>query len=118
MFEAASLTAAVVIALTIYALTTKNDFTVCGPVAYILLILVIMGSILSAFFGPTLKLLWCILGVFVFSFYIVIDTQMIVGNERARYKFEEDSYILASVVLYIDIINLFLEILKLLGDKK
>jgi FtsH-binding integral membrane protein len=116
VFEAAGLTAAIVIALTIYAFTTKNDFTLCGPVVFILGMLLLTGGLFMAVFGFQLRLVWTILGCFIFSFYIIYDTQMIMGGKR-RYQMSIDSYILASVLLYLDIINLFLEILKLLGNK-
>jgi len=40
---------------------------------------------------------------------------MIVGGKNKQcHRIEEDSYILASVLLYLDIINLFLYILEIL----
>ena len=117
VFEAASLTASIVIALTFYAITTKNDFTICGPIMFILGMLFMVGSMLALVFGPNMRLLWCIIGVFLFSFYLIIDTQMIVGGSKRHYHLTEDHYILASLMLYLDIINIFLEILKILGNK-
>lgn len=117
VMEAAGLTAAVVVALTFYAITTKNDFTVFGPILFILGFLLCTAGIMAFFFGLDMHLLYCVLGVFIFSFYLVIDTQMIIGGTNKRYTIGVDSYILASVILYLDIINLFLEILKLLGNK-
>ena len=115
VFEAAALTAAVVIGLTIYAIRTKNDFTCCGSVMYTLGMIFLTVGIISVCFGPTLRLLYCVLGVFLFSFYLVWDTQMIVGGKNKQcHRIEEDSYILASVLLYLDIINLFLYILEIL----
>jgi FtsH-binding integral membrane protein len=43
---------------------------------------------------------------------------MIVGGKNRKYTFDEDSYILAAIVLYLDIINLFLYILEILGKMK
>lgn len=43
--------------------------------------------------------------VLLFSFYIVWDTRMIM--ERFGY----DDYIIAAIILYVDIINLFLKVL-------
>ena len=40
------------------------------------------------------------------------------GGDNKRYQFDEDSYILAAVALYLDIINLFLYILEILDDNK
>lgn len=116
VFEAAVLTAAVVVGLTIYAFTTKNDFTICGPLFFILGMILLTGSLFCMFVGPSGHLLYCCLGVFCFSFYLIIDTQMIMGGNR-KYQIGEDSYILATLMLYMDIINMFLYILEILGSR-
>ena len=118
VLEAAALTAAVVIGITIFAFTTKNDFTVCGPVLFVLGMILLTASLLAVIFGPSENLLFCCLGVFLFSFYLIIDTQLIIGGSKHRYEIGVDSYILASVLLYLDIINLFLKILEILGRSK
>jgi FtsH-binding integral membrane protein len=43
---------------------------------------------------------------------------MIIGGKNRRYTIEEDSHILAAIALYLDIINLFLYILEILGKMK
>jgi FtsH-binding integral membrane protein len=48
----------------------------------------------------------------LFAGYVLYDTQLIIGNKSN--KFTEEDYILAAMNLYLDIINIFLEILKLL----
>ena len=53
-----------------------------------------------------------ILGVILFSFYIIYDTQMIMGGNH-KHKHEIDTYILASLDLYLDVINIFLLLLDL-----
>ena len=42
---------------------------------------------------------------------------MIMGGDTKRFQFSEDSYILAAMALYMDIINIFLYILELLDEK-
>ena len=122
VFEAAALTSAVVVGVTVYAYTTKTDFTVCGPIMFIFGMLFVTASILfvclrgqkgfqQAHFG------FAVLGAFLFSFYLLCDTQMILGGKNRRYTISEEDYILAAVILYLDIINLFLEILKALGNR-
>ena len=49
----------------------------------------------------------------MFSTYIIYDTQLIIGDGGER--FSEDDYILATMCLYIDIINLFVQMLKLIS---
>lgn len=117
VFIAAVLTATVVIALTIYAFTTKSDFTICGGFLFALVAVLLVASIIAIFVrNRWLQLAISVFAVLLFSIYIIYDTQLIIGN-KAR-KLSVDDYIFAAMMLYIDIIQLFLEILKLLGDKK
>ena len=37
----------------------------------------------------------------VFSFYIVYDTQLIVGGKHRKYQFSTDDYVIASVSFYL-----------------
>jgi FtsH-binding integral membrane protein len=52
----------------------------------------------------------------VYSIYLLIDTQLIMGGKNKSLTL--DNYVLGSVILYVDIVQLFLQILKVLGDKK
>ena len=112
------MTAAVTIAITVYAATTKNDFTIFGPTLYVVLYVFIIASLFAFFFGPTGKLILSCLGVILFSFYLTYDTQMIMGGKNRRNTLTIDDYILASIELYLDIINIFLYLLKLTGDRE
>ena len=109
--QAALLTAAVVVGITVYAFVSKTDFTMCGPLPAIFLMLVIVGVTLGFTFPFSWNLIWCSLGAVLFSFYLLCDTQMILGGKHRKYQFSEDDYIFAALVLYLDIINLFLYIL-------
>ena len=112
--EAAFLTSAVVVGITVYAVTTKTDYTMCGPILFIIALVFITAGIMCCIYGPALRLLYATLGVILFSFYLMVDTQMIVGGKHRKYQIDEDSYILAAVALYLDIINLFLYILEIM----
>ena len=52
------------------------------------------------------------MGVILFGIYLVIDTALIL--QGGKYGLTIDDYILGALILYIDIINLFLFILRLL----
>ena len=117
VLQAAALTMAMTIGLTVYAITTKSDFTVCGPLLFVLGFLFAMVSILGFFMGFRNNLFFACFGVFLFSFYLIYDTQIIVGGKHRKYQLEEDQYILGALILYLDIINLFLYILEILGKK-
>lgn len=52
----------------------------------------------------------------VYSVYILIDTQQILGGKKREVAL--DDYVMGAVILYVDIIGLFLKLLQLLGKKK
>ena len=84
-----------------------------------------------------MRKLYLLAGVLIFSLYIVYDTQTIVGGEHKNFQFDMDdckivilsrfvavrlanpksitiSDVLAALVIYLDIINLFILLLQLL----
>jgi protein lifeguard len=115
---AATLTMAMFLALTIYACTTKTDFTdsFCGWHVAVIHITLIIFTIPLMFIlhDRLLHLLFAYIGVAIFSFYIIYDTQMIMRGDRTNGEDIDGDYILAAVILYLDIINLFLKILEIL----
>ena len=52
----------------------------------------------------------------VYSIYVIIDTQRMLGGKHQSLSL--DDYILGAIILYVDIISLFLKILQILGKKK
>eukprot|EP00441_Pelagodinium_beii_P038327 CAMPEP_0197626146 /NCGR_PEP_ID=MMETSP1338-20131121/5250_1 /TAXON_ID=43686 ORGANISM="Pelagodinium beii, Strain RCC1491" /NCGR_SAMPLE_ID=MMETSP1338 /ASSEMBLY_ACC=CAM_ASM_000754 /LENGTH=279 /DNA_ID=CAMNT_0043196665 /DNA_START=46 /DNA_END=885 /DNA_ORIENTATION=- len=121
---AVATTVVVFAGLTCYACFTKTDFTGLGP--YLMgALLGLMGfglvvSIFSMFSTiPTwLHLLYSFIGVIIFCFYIIYDTQLIVGGRHKKHQFSIDDYVFASLNLYLDIINLFIYILSLMGERR
>lgn len=65
--------------------------------------------------SPFITNLYCCIGVMLFGIYLIIDTQMILGGKTIELSI--DDYALAAMLLYIDIIQIFLYILQLLGKK-
>ncbi|MFN9902330.1 MAG: Bax inhibitor-1 family protein [bacterium] len=74
IIESVCLTAGVCIAITLYAVTTTTDFTVCGPLLFIISIVFGIAGIFCWMFGPEMNLFYATLGVIVFSFYLLVDT--------------------------------------------
>jgi hypothetical protein len=111
---AVGLTTAVVIALTLYAIFTTTDFTTCGGVLIVLGVAMLIGTIIGIF----LKNRWFdvamgVFGCITFGIYLVVDTQLVIGKNSRSYSI--DDYVMAAVAIYLDIINLFLQILKIVG---
>lgn len=114
---AAGLTTVMVISLSIYAACTKTDFTKCGGFLLICLVVLISGGIVAFFFrNKILNLILSVLGVIVFGIYLIFDIQLLLGNKKN--KFSKDDYVLAAMMLYIDIIQIFLYLLQLIGSAR
>merc|ERR1719487_3150713 len=115
---AAMVTCAIVIALTAFAMVTDIDFTGYGVYLFVALIGLITVQLFAIFLQlPWLDTFAALLGAVIFSFYLVHDTQMIVDGKHNQFAISIDDYIFASLVLYLDIINLFLNLLHLLGGR-
>jgi FtsH-binding integral membrane protein len=113
---AAAVTTILVIALTIFAVTTDIDFSGMSPYLFCASIALLCFGILAGVLQiPWLTTLWASLGAFLFSIYLIHDTQTIVGGKHISYQIGVDDYVFAALVLYLDIINLFLYILHLVG---
>ena len=52
----------------------------------------------------------------IYCVYILVDTQLIMGGKKKELTL--DNYVMGAMILYVDIIGLFLKLLQLLGDKK
>jgi protein lifeguard len=85
VLEAASLTTGMVFAITLYAMFTKTDFTIFGPLLFIGLMVFSIAGFFMAIFGFKMGLLWSTIGVIIFSFYLLYDTQLILGGKDRKY---------------------------------
>ena len=104
--------------LTMYSILTKKDFTTMGGTLFSLLIILLFMGIASIFIkNDTYELVYTGLGALLFSFYIIYDTQLIIGGKNKKYQLEPDEYVYAALTLYLDIINLFLYILDLITKR-
>uniref|UniRef100_A0A7S2WBH6 Uncharacterized protein n=1 Tax=Mucochytrium quahogii TaxID=96639 RepID=A0A7S2WBH6_9STRA len=110
-------TFAIVAALTVFAMQTKYDFTGMGPYLLCALWGMVMYSFIAMFIGGGTGTLYAFFGTILFSFYIVYDTQIIVGGKHRKYQIGVDDYVFAAMALYLDIINLFLYLLQLFGNR-
>jgi len=122
---AAGITCAIFSVMTLYAWKTKTDFTGFGPYLFAaLVVLLVFGLVLSLLSMCGVDFSWLIMlydacGVLLFTFYIVFDTQLLIGEYGGhKLQFGIDDYVFAALNLYLDIINLFLHILSLFGERR
>ncbi|XP_065366366.1 protein lifeguard 1-like [Calliphora vicina] len=114
---AVGITAAICFALTLFAMQTKWDFTVMGGFLLVVLVVFLLFGLLMFFFhSQVMKLIYCSLGVLIFSLYLLYDTQLMLGGKH-QYALSPDEYVFAALNLYIDIVQIFMYILGLLGNR-
>ena len=114
VFMAATMTFAMVLGLTVYAATTKHDITMQGGFIMILGLSVCLLALFAMFTNNSIVHIFIsTLWIVIFGMYLVYDTQLILGN--GELKLTVDDYILASFMLYLDVINLFINLLQILN---
>lgn len=102
-------TALIFFSLSAYALTSKKDFSFMGGFLMVGLIVVLVASIANIFFQvPAISLATSAAIIMIMSGLILFDTSRIIHGG-------ETNYIRATVSLYLNIYNIFVNLLQLLG---
>jgi FtsH-binding integral membrane protein len=117
---AVALTGLIFITMTFLALIIDIDLTTWLSYLTIVLLGLVFTSIAVFFMGVT-KHNGVIAGsgAVIFGLYIVIDTQRIVRGEKdAAHSFRVDDYVLAAIEIYLDVINIFVYMLRLFGNRR
>lgn len=111
VLEALFITLMVFVGISAFAIQTRYDFS--GWQMYLGAALWgLIGFGLVAMFFPVssgVELGYSVLGAIVFCGYILVDTQLIL------HRFHPEDEVAAAISLYLDIINLFLNILRILN---
>lgn len=98
--------------LSYHALTSKTNFSFLRGFLFNCLLVLLFQSILSLIFGFSSGDFVIYFGLVVFCGYVLFDTW------RLADKFSTDDYVLASIELYLDFVNIFIRIVRLLKNKK
>lgn len=108
--------------MSLYGYFTQDDLTSVGNISMMALIGIIIASLINMFLkSPAMDYVISGFGVLVFSALTAYDNQKIkhmayqlMGYEQAR----NNIAILCALTLYLDFINLFLFLLRFLGNKR
>jgi modulator of FtsH protease len=91
------------------ATVSKRDFSGLGKWLFAGLIVIIVASIANIFLQlPALYIVVSVIAIAIFSAYILYDVQQIINGG-------ETSYISATLNIYLDVYNIFVNLLSLLG---
>jgi FtsH-binding integral membrane protein len=108
--------------ISIYGYVTHRDLTSIGNLAFMALIGLIVASIVNIFLASgTLYWILSVLGVLIFTALIAYDTQRIkrmaagIGDDG---EVQRKAAVIGALALYLDFINLFLQLLRLFGRRR
>ncbi|XP_053672905.1 protein lifeguard 1-like [Anopheles nili] len=112
------ITAAVCLGLTLFAFQTKWDFTMMGGILFVAVLILFLFGLIAMFIpGKTVQIIYSSCGAFLFSIYLVYDTQIMMGGSH-KYSISPEEYVFAALSLYLDVINIFLHILSIIGASR
>ncbi|KAF7242674.1 hypothetical protein EG68_10319 [Paragonimus skrjabini miyazakii] len=108
---AIGLTAVATFCLMAYAMLSKRDFSQWGAGLFIGLLLLLLAGPINFLLGSSLfELSFALGGAVLFSLLIIYDTH------RIMHHCSPEDYIVACIDLYLDILNLFLHLLRILRE--
>jgi len=109
VLQALIVTFVLFVGLSLFAAQSKYDFSSWAPFLLSLLLLFVGFSFIQIFlpFSSDMDLAAGIIGSILFSAFILMDTYILFN------RLSPDEYITASIALYLDFINLFLQLLRI-----
>lgn len=111
VLQALGLTLGIFLGLTAFTFQSRINFSFLGAGLMLSLWTLILWSFMSWIMGWQTGFLFSLFGAIIFSGFIIYDTW------RLSKEYSIDEYIQASIELYLDVINLFIYLLRLL-DKE
>lgn len=113
VLEALFVTLTVVVCLTLYTFQSKRDYSFLGFGLFAGLWVLLLGGFMQIFLqSSALEIALSVGGAALFSMFIVFDTHLLMR------VLSPEEYILATINIYLDIINLFLHILRIIAAVK
>ena len=103
--------------MSFYGYFTKRSLESVGQFMFIGLIAIVLASIVNIFIGSTvMAMVISALAIIIFLGLTAYDTQQI--REELSHETSDAAEVRGALTLYMDFINLFLNLLQLFGDRK
>ena len=100
-----------------YGYFTKQSLDSLGKFMFVGLIAIIIASIVNIFIGSTvMQMVISALAIIIFLGLTAYDTQKI--REELSVETSDSAEVRGALTLYMDFINLFINLLQLFGDRK
>lgn len=105
--------------------STNDDSFSCATRSWavILLSYLIVGlcqesGILPKGFIPYNEMLYSGFAACLFSAFLAYHTKLIVAGKHSKYRMNEKDYVYGAMALYSDVINIFLNLLSMIGEDR
>ena len=121
VFAVFAITAGTFAALSLWGYTTRKSLTAMGSFLFMGLIGIIIAMVVNLFIrSGTASLAISVLAVLIFAGLTAYDTQRIRNsyNERAPAEVQDSLAVWGALALYLNFINLFFHLLRLLGNRQ
>lgn len=103
--------------MSFYGYFTKRSLESVGQFMFIGLIAIVIASIVNIFIGSTvMAMVISALAIIIFLGLTAYDTQRI--REELSHETSDSAEVRGALTLYMDFINLFINLLQLFGDRK
>jgi FtsH-binding integral membrane protein len=103
--------------MSVYGYFTKKDLSGLGSLLFVGLIAIIIASIVNIFIGSTvMQMVISALAIIIFLGLTAYDTQKI--REELSVETSDSAEVRGALTLYMDFINLFINLLQLFGERK
>eukprot|EP00550_Attheya_septentrionalis_P001834 CAMPEP_0198285350 /NCGR_PEP_ID=MMETSP1449-20131203/4671_1 /TAXON_ID=420275 /ORGANISM="Attheya septentrionalis, Strain CCMP2084" /LENGTH=348 /DNA_ID=CAMNT_0043982755 /DNA_START=156 /DNA_END=1203 /DNA_ORIENTATION=- len=128
--SAMTTTAVATLSITLYTLLQKNpkyDLSQWGSgllsmgiifLVYGLIHILEVTGVLPAGFLPYSDMIYSVFGAGLFSVYLAHHTRLIVSGKNTKFQMNEKDYVFGAMSLYNDIINIFIYLLRILGEER
>ena len=112
---------------TIFQRNSKYDLSQWGAtlssfglvfVTYAMIQVLQLVGVVPAGFLPYNDALYGMVGATLFSFYLAYHTRTIVSGKHTKHQMNEKDYVFGAMTLYSDIVNMFVYILKIIGEDR
>ena len=111
--EAAWLTLSVFGALTLYVFASKKDFSFMGGFLMVAVVCLLVAGIVMFFVHAAwLSMVYSVVGVLIFAGFVLYDTSQIM------LRLQPGDEMTGAISLYLDFLNLFMFILRLLTNRR
>ncbi len=103
--------------MSFYGYFTKKDLSGLGSLLFVGLIAIIIASVINIFIGSTvMQMVISAIGIVIFLGFTAYDTQQV--REAVSVDSDTSVEVLGALNLYLDFINLFINLLQLFGVKQ